>query len=309
MAGQEILLEDGVDEGSAWHLGRPAAEGRRIADGGGVFRYRRREVVELRGEDRLEFLHLVSTADVRGLAPGSDVAALVLDAQGHLVHALHGVDDGQALVGWVEAGRADALVEHVERMRFAMRVEVRRRDDLHVHWVGADVDLPDDAVVRPSFAGGREVFTTAVLPDDVGAWAVEAARIANGVPRMFVDTDDRTIPNELGLYATALDKGCYPGQETVAKVHTLGRPPRRLTLLHLDGSEAELPALGADLLLGERTVGRVGSAALHHELGPIALALVKRSVDVEAELEVDGVTATQEVLVDPDVGLHVRPLR
>jgi folate-binding Fe-S cluster repair protein YgfZ len=106
-----------------------------------------------------------------------------------------------------------------------------------------------------------------------------------------------------------MDKGCYRGQETVARVHTLGRPPRRLTLLHLDGTENRLPAAGSELLLGERSVGFVGSSARHHELGPIALALVKRNVDLGAELVADGMPATQEVVVDPEVGLHVRPLR
>ena len=106
-----------------------------------------------------------------------------------------------------------------------------------------------------------------------------------------------------------LDKGCYRGQETVARVHTLGRPPRRLTLLHLDGTENRLPAPVRTWCSASKTVGFVGSSARHHELGPIALALVKRNVDVAAELTADGMPATQEVVVDPEVGLHVRPLR
>jgi folate-binding Fe-S cluster repair protein YgfZ len=106
-----------------------------------------------------------------------------------------------------------------------------------------------------------------------------------------------------------MDKGCYRGQETVARVHNLGRPPRRLTLLHLDGTENRLPTAGAELRLGEKVVGLVGSSARHHELGPIALALVKRNVDLGAELLADGMPAAQEVVVDPEVGLHVRPRR
>ena len=116
-------------------------------------------------------------------------------------------------------------------------------------------------------------------------------------------------PDHLGGSAVHLDKGCYRGQETVARVHTLGRPPRRLTLLHLDGTENRLPAPGAEVRLGEKVVGFVGSSARHHELGPVALALLKRNVDVAAELSTDGMPATQEVVVDPEVGLHVRPLR
>jgi folate-binding Fe-S cluster repair protein YgfZ len=104
-----------------------------------------------------------------------------------------------------------------------------------------------------------------------------------------------------------MDKGCYRGQETVARVHNLGRPPRRLTLLHLDGSENRLPAVGDELLDGDRTVGFVGTSARHHELGPIALALVKRNVPLDLQLSVDGLPVAQEVVVDPEVGLHVRP--
>ena len=113
-----------------------------------------------------------------------------------------------------------------------------------------------------------------------GLWAFEALRIARGEPRFGIDTDHRTIPNEAGWIPSAvhLDKGCYRGQETVARVHTLGRPPRRLTLLHLDGTENRLPERGADVLHGDKVVGFVGSSARHHELGPIALAIVKRNV-------------------------------
>src|SRR5690606_9717902 len=107
--------------------------------------------------------------------------------------------------------------------------------------------------------------------------------------------------------AVHLDKGCYRGQETVARVHTLGRPPRRLTLLHLDGSENRLPTAGSPVLNGDKDGGFVGSSARPHELGPIALAVVKRNVPVAATLTVDGMPANQEVVVDPEVGLHVRP--
>jgi tRNA-modifying protein YgfZ len=142
-----------------------------------------------------------------------------------------------------------------------------------------------------------------------GTWALEARRIAAGVPRIGLDTDHRTIPNEIGLLGVAvhLDKGCYRGQETVARVHTLGRPPRRLVRLHLDGSVDALPAHGAQLELDGRAVGFVGGSARHFELGPIALGLIKRGTPVEAPLIVDAIAAAQEPLLDPDIGLHVRP--
>jgi tRNA-modifying protein YgfZ len=155
-----------------------------------------------------------------------------------------------------------------------------------------------------------EAYADAAGPA-AGLWAFEALRIERGEPRFGIDTDHRTIPNEVGWIGPAvhLDKGCYRGQETVARVHTLGRPPRRLVLLHLDGSENRLPPAGSPVSLDGRDVGFVGSSARHHELGPIALALVKRNVAVDATVEVDSMPATQEVLVDPEVGLHVRPLR
>jgi folate-binding protein YgfZ len=125
---------------------------------------------------------------------------------------------------------------------------------------------------------------------------------------MGLDTDHRTIPNEIGLLGAAvhLDKGCYRGQETVARVHNLGRPPRRLVRLHLDGSVDALPTPGAVLELDGRAVGFVGGSARHFELGPIALALIKRSTPMDA-LSVQGIAAAQEPLVDPEIGLHVRP--
>jgi folate-binding protein YgfZ len=139
-------------------------------------------------------------------------------------------------------------------------------------------------------------------------WAYEALRIAAGRARIGLDTDHRTIPNELGLPGVHLDKGCYRGQETVARVHTLGRPPRRLTMLHLDGSADRLPARAATVSAEGRAVGVMGTSARHHELGPIGLALVKRNVPVDVTLEVEGIPAGQEPIVDPEVGLHVRPV-
>ena len=142
-----------------------------------------------------------------------------------------------------------------------------------------------------------------------GMWAYEAARIAAHVARPGVDTDHKTLPHEVGLIDTAvhLGKGCYRGQETVARVHNLGHPPRRLVLLHLDGSADRLPAHGSPITLADGTeVGFVGSAARHYELGPIGLGLVKRTVPVEAALLADGVAAAQEVIVSPDAGANVR---
>jgi hypothetical protein len=134
-----------------------------------------------------------------------------------------------------------------------------------------------------------------------GTWGAEALRVAAWRPRLHAETDHRTIPHEVDWLRTAvhLAKGCYRGQETVARVHNLGRPPRRLVLLHLDGSEHTLPAPGAPVAAGERLIGHVTTAARHHELGPVALALVKRSTPVDAVLVAGDLPAAQEVIVGP----------
>ena len=139
--------------------------------------------------------------------------------------------------------------------------------------------------------------------------AFEALRVERREPRLGVDTDHRTIPHEVGWLTSAvhLDKGCYRGQETVARVHNLGRPPRRLVLLHLDGSDSDLPTTGDAVQLDGRDVGRVGTAVRHHELGPVALALVKRQVPDDAVLTV----GEQAASIDPEpaFALPVSPAR
>ena len=141
-----------------------------------------------------------------------------------------------------------------------------------------------------------------------GTLALEALRIAAWRPRLATEADERTIPHELDWLRSAvhLTKGCYRGQETIAKVHNLGHPPRRLVMLHLDGSDGVLPRHGDPVFTGDVEVGQVTSAALHYELGPIALAVVKRSTDPDAPLVVraDGleIAAAQEVIVPPSAG-------
>ena len=305
-----VMVESGLDAGLPWHFGNPVAEARALEAGEGVVDLGNREIVEISGADRLGWLHSITSQHLSGLRPGEATTALILSPTGHIEHVLHGVDDGASFLAWTEPGHAEALVAFLERMRFAMRVEVSRRTDLRVAWVGHRVPVDPAWRVRDSEVGGLDVFlpVESELAGTAGTWAFEAMRIAAGIPRIFVDTDFKTIPNEIGLVGTHLDKGCYRGQETVARVHTLGRPPRRLVQLHLDGTMSTLPEHGAPVELAGRTVGFVGSSARHHELGPIALGLIKRSVPVDAELLAGGIPAAQEALVDPDVGLHVRPV-
>jgi folate-binding protein YgfZ len=301
---------NGVDAPVAAHYGSFVAEQRTLEAGDGFVDLSHRGVVRISGPDRLGWLHSLTSQYFEGLAPRTVVAALVLSPQGHVEHAMYGADDGEAFTAHVEPGEAPALVEWLDRMRFMTRVEVADvTDELATAW------RPSARVDGVPYSGYELVRRTELTRyadaagPPCGTWAFEALRIARGEPRLGLDTDHRTIPNEAGWIGTAvhLDKGCYRGQETVARVHTLGRPPRRLTLLHLDGSDSRLPERGSDLMLGERTVGFVGTSARHHELGPIALGMVKRNTPLEADLVVDGLAAAQEVVVDPDVGLHVRP--
>ncbi len=296
---------EGIDAGVAAHYGSFNVEQRTLVGGEGFVDLSHRGVVRVSGPDRLTWLHSLTTQLFEGLAPGAPVTALVLSPQGHVEHAMYGTDDGEAFTAHVEPGAAPALVEWLNRMRFMMRVEVSDvTDELAVAWRPAGYQLvPRDQLTT---------FARAASPA-CGSWAFEALRIASGEPRLGLDTDHRTIPNEVGWVgpgahnAVHLDKGCYRGQETVARVHTLGRPPRRLTLLHLDGTENRLPSHATPLTYEGRQVGFVGSSARHHELGPIALGLVKRNVPLDVPLDADGMPAAQEVVVDPEAGLHVRP--
>lgn len=295
---------DAPDDGVAAHYGNWVQEQRRLEAGESFVDLSNRDVVAVSGPDRLTWLHALASQDLESLVPGQVIDSLLLSPQGHLEFAFTAVDDGETVLLHTEPRAGASLAEFLERMKFMSRVEIAERPDLAVlGFAGLQtVVVPQaDLASAPAERG-----------EPAGLWAWEALRIAAGVPRIGRDTDHRTIPNEVGLLGRAvhLDKGCYRGQETVARVHNLGRPPRRLVLLHLDGSADRLPAEGSPVSPSgdsERAVGLVGTSARHHELGPIALALVKRNVDSTADLVVDGIAAAQEVIVDPEVGLHVRP--
>lgn len=166
-------------------------------------------------------------------------------------------------------------------------------------WPGRDsIDL---VIPREEHTGWwRRITDAGARP--AGSWAFDALRVESLRPRLGVDTDGRTIPHEVNWIGSAahVAKGCYRGQETVSKVFNVGRPPRRMVLLHLDGSPEIYPETGDSVRLGERVVGRVGSVAQHHELGPVALALIKRSTPVDAELLAGDEDRVVQAAVDPD---------
>ncbi|GAA1594488.1 folate-binding protein YgfZ [Kribbella sancticallisti] len=315
---------DGLDAGVAAHYGSDLREQRALVAGQGFVDLSHRDVVTITGPDRLTWLHALTTQYFEGLRPGTSTTALLLSPTGHIEHAMYGVDDGETFWLHTEPGAAAALVEWLQKMVFMSRVEITDvTTDYAIIWRPGTPSSTSSALVRSGAdsLGGHEVFLPrgelSAFAEEAGppagVWAYEALRIEAGAPRLGLDTDERAIPNELGWLGVGvhLDKGCYRGQETVARVHNLGRPPRRLVRLLLDGSVDHLPAHGYAVRAGEKQVGFIGSAARHHEYGPIALALIKRNVDPAALLEVVAedqptVTATQELLVDPEVGLHVR---
>jgi folate-binding protein YgfZ len=323
------VAADGPDAGVAAHYGDPYAEQRALADRWGVVDQSHRGVLRITGTDRLTWLHSLTTQQLEHLAPGTAAEALVLSPQGHVEHQLTLTDDGSTTWIHVEPGRADALLEFLTSMKFMLRVEAQdaSADYAVLTLLGPRVPPADATPADAALAGVRLdtgfgtdlIVPRADLATSVaglraagaalaGMWAHEALRIAAGRPRLGLDTDHRTIPHEVGWIETAvhLSKGCYRGQETVARVHNLGHPPRRLVLLQLDGGEDKLPAHGDQVLLADASVGFAGSAARHYELGPIALALIKRTTPVDATLTVDGVAAAQEVIVSPDAGANIQ---
>jgi folate-binding protein YgfZ len=277
---------DAPDTGVASHYGDPLREQRRLADGQGFVDLSHRAVVTVTGPDRLSWLHSLISQHVANLRPGEGTTGLVLSPNGHVEHVMAIVDDGTTTWLHAEPGTGPALTGFLDSMRFMLRVEVADvTDDWAIVW--QPVAEPHASLLSRVTARGRELFVpraqlseiAKTLGPPAGVAAYEALRVAAGEPRLGIETDHRTIPHEVGFLSSAvhLDKGCYRGQETVARVYNLGRPPRRMVLLHLDGSRERLPAPGADIVRDGKSIGRLGTAVHHFELGPIALAVLKRS--------------------------------
>ncbi|MFC4858840.1 YgfZ/GcvT domain-containing protein [Actinophytocola glycyrrhizae] len=330
--------EGSPDAGVPWHFGDPFAEQRAAARKVAVVDRSTREVIAVTGPERLSWLHLVISQHMTDLPDGSATEALVLDSQGrvdtHMAVAHLGdtvwldTDPGAHATG-VRGGQ-QPLLDYLESMVFWSKVELRDATgeravltllgpETGALLTKAGLPVPDqvaagdDVIVRRG-ALGVDLLVPRAAKDDwwtrltdagarpMGSWGYEAFRVEAARPRMDLDTDDRTIPHEVRWVHVAahVAKGCYRGQETVSKVHNVGRPPRRLLLLHLDGSPEVLPETGDPVVHGERVVGRVGTVVRHHELGPIALALVKYSVPLDAELHAGQDDRVVQAAIDPD---------
>ena len=327
-----VPAPDGPDAGAVWHYGDPFGEQRAAVDDAVVVDRSHRAALALTGNDRKTWLHSISTQHVSDLPDGAVTQNLSLDGQGRVEdHWIQTELDGATVLD-TEPWRGDPLLDYLRKMVFWADVVVEPADLAVLSLLGprlADAQvraalgvgsLPaESTAVRLQNGGflrrnpGRGVELDLVVPREqtdrwrrrltdagvrpAGVWAYEAHRVAALRPRLGVDTDERTIPHEVGWIGAAvhLDKGCYRGQETVARVHNLGKPPRMLVRLHLDGS-TDRPATGDPVLAGPRTVGRLGTVVDHVDDGPIALALLKRGLPVETALTTGGEAAVAAVI-------------
>ncbi len=333
--------------GVAAHYGNPFVEQRELLAGRAVVELGDRGVITVTGPDRLSWLDSLTSQALKGLAPGESTETLLLDPSGRIEHAARVVDDGETTWLLVEASETEAFSGWLDRMRFTLRVEVADRSadfsalasfadpgipaaapaGVALVWVDPWAEVSVGGVGYAAEAGhagrGWTLRETLVARADLagiaaseipvaGAVGLEALRIAAWRPRLSTEVDERSIPHELDWLRSAvhLAKGCYRGQETVAKVHNLGHPPRRLVMLHLDGSDNVLPPHGAPVFAGapgeRREIGAITSSATHFELGPIALAVVKRTAPVDESFVVvwddTEIAAGQEVVVPPEAG-------
>jgi tRNA-modifying protein YgfZ len=296
-----VLVEDGPDKGAVWHFGEPVKEQRALEAGTAWADLSHFNIVAVTGEDRLKWLHDLTTQFVSDLQPGVWMPSMILDAKGHVEFQFNLVDDGTTTYLVLDPGYVEQLVEYLTKMKFMLRVDVRDASSefvvLRAPGVADAIGGPFALVPRAEVDEMKQTFGG--VATQVGTWALDAERVAKGRPRIGFETDHKSIPNELGVLNTAvhMKKGCYRGQETVAKIYNLGNPPRRLVMLHLDGSDVGFPAAGTKVENDGVVVGFVGTVARHHELGTIALAIVKRNTPVDATLSIEGIPANQEVIV------------
>ena len=313
----------GADAGVAWHYGDPLGEQRRASSGAGLVDRSHRDVLTVPGEDRLGWLHAITSQHVAQLADGDSRQNLVLSPNGHVEQHWWMTElDGRVWID-TEPGAGDGVLGYLLKMRFLKRVDpaLVTADYAVLSLIGPDTAQVLAAAAFPApltgavgldgggflrIAEGSQRGADLIVPraalastadallaagaTATGSWADAALRVEHRQARLGWDTDHRTLPHEVAWIGPAvhLDKGCYRGQETVARVQNLGKPPRRLVLLHLSGDSEQLPPLGSAVERDGRTVGFVGTAVHHHELGPIALAVVKRGIGVSDSLSVAG---------------------
>ena len=263
--------------GVAWHYGNPLTEQRHCATGALVDRSHR-TVIRVSGPDAATFLHNLLSQKLDDVPDGFSASALNLDGQGRILHYLDVTKVKDAFYLDISAVDAESLVDYLRAMVFWSQVEITVTDLGILSIIGAEVpdvggefsrQLPFGAWVRHDVFVPRGALVDVAKRiieqgiEPMGLMAYTAERVRAGLPERSLDLDDKSIPHEVPalinrgerIAAVHLDKGCYRGQETVARVENLGRPPRLLTLVHLDGSAPTLPTPGTPIVMGPATDG------------------------------------------------------
>ena len=305
-------------------MSHPFVDQRDLVDGTAAVRVDA-AVISVTGADRAAVLNATLSQSLLGLSAGESREALELDGNGRIVRILHVLEREADTLLIVPGANPEDVVAWLDKRIFMEDVVIA---DLSSEFVVLGGTRAFGAIAWtdpwPNIQPGGHTYGDETVP----AWsyvetlwpadeklpvslvdlsALDAIRALAGRPAL-AELDDRALPHELDWLRTAvhLSKGCYTGQETVAKIHNVGHPPRRLVRLHLDGSDSEFAEAGDPVKDGDDVIGVVTTAGNHFEDGPIALALIKRSVPVDRELVVDrdghSLAASQEVIVPPTAG-------
>lgn len=305
-------------------MSNPLVDQRDLVDGTAAVRIAA-AVVSVSGLDRAAVLNATLSQALVNVSPGESREALELDGNGRIVRVLHLIErsqdtllivpgaDGDTVVAWLDAR---VFMEDVTATDVTAEFDVYGgvRAFSELAWRDPWPEIQPGGYTygdgTPAEWSYVESLVSAGSPPParvVAESALDALRVSAGRPGIS-ELDDRSLPHELDWLRTAvhLSKGCYTGQETVAKIHNVGHPPRRLVRLHLDGSDSVFAVSGDSVRSGDDVVGNVTTAANHFTDGPIALAVIKRTVPVDAPLFVDhasdSISAQQEVLVPPTAG-------
>jgi len=315
---------------AATDTSRLDTEYRALTESCGLLDRSERGKLALTGSGAKEFLAGQVSNDIEALSPGSGCYAAFLTPKGKMLGDLRALDLGDELFLDTERVALQALFDMIRRFKIGYDVELHKRTvecallsligPTATQIVNAE-ELPDTehASVRAQIGGMQAVLVRTDVGIDVicdvaedsavsgallqaGAQpvseaAAEIVRVEHGRPRYGVDLDDTVIPQEAGLNerAVSFTKGCYMGQETVARLHWRGKPNR-----HLRGLRLSAPVEpGAELRLGERVVGHLTSAVLSPTHGPIGLALVRREAEPGSTVSVSGDGLGGEVIELP----------
>jgi folate-binding protein YgfZ len=285
--------------------------------------------IALAGNDVLRYLHAVCTQHTSDLHPGDATQALLLSPKGKIEFAFGlAVLEGGALLD-TEAAAAPALAERLARFVFRYDVSVGQPVAGAASLLGPEAAAALAAAVGPELVARRSPVGVDLLGPGAAAAAAaleragvergpaelwELVRVAQGLPRAGAELTDDALAEEAGLLGSHvhLDKGCYPGQETVARVHNLGQVQRRLAGLRFepaggDRDRAPLPAPRTDLVTDDgRRAGQLRSVVDHPRLGPIGLAYVRRVVEDGRRVRAGDRVATVVALPFSDAPVEYR---